>query len=204
MAWRRAACRELPRLSGLRFAKAMGQIGGRSTNGFGAGVPDPRRQVALLAWSDPEAPARFTEAHPLGRALADGTLLEVLAARGSHYGRRPLTATAKADERDGGAIGVLTLGRASPRTLARFLRDGARLSSDTLGAPGLVSAVSAGFPLTGNATFSVWRSERHMLDFAYGKAGRHRATAAAKPPILLEQLSARLRPVATPAACSPS
>jgi len=29
-------------------------------------------------------------------------------------------------------------------------------------------AVSAGWPPTGNCTISIWESEQHMLDFAYG------------------------------------
>jgi hypothetical protein len=92
-----------------------------------------------------------------------------------------------------GPFAALTLGRVRLRSLPRFLREGARLGSFTRQAPGLVSAVSAGWPPTGNCTISIWDSEQHMLRFAYGDVEGHGDTVRRDPPILAEQLNARLR-----------
>jgi hypothetical protein len=75
----------------------------------------------------------------------------------------------------------------------RFLREGARLRRFVHGAPGLVTAYSAGVPLTGNCTLSLWESEDHMLSFAYRDGAGHGRTVRRDPPILVEQLNARLR-----------
>src|SRR6185369_6148870 len=92
-----------------------------------------------------------------------------------------------------GPFAALTLGRVRSRSLPRFLREGARLESFVRPAPGLVTAVSAGWPPTGNCTISIWESEQHMLDFAYADVEGHGDTVRRDPPILIEQLNARLR-----------
>ena len=56
-----------------------------------------------------------------------------------------------------------------------------------------MTAFSAGLPLTGNCTVSLWRSERDMQAFAHSDRDGHGATIRRDPPILAEQLSARLR-----------
>lgn len=56
-----------------------------------------------------------------------------------------------------------------------------------------MSAISAGWPPTGNCTISIWESEQHMLSFAYGDVEGHGDTVRRDPPILAEQLNARLR-----------
>jgi hypothetical protein len=63
----------------------------------------------------------------------------------------------------------------------------------TRNAQGLISAVSAGWPTTGNCTISIWESEKEMLRFAYGDADGHADTVRRGPPILVEQLNARLQ-----------
>ena len=88
---------------------------------------------------------------------------------------------------------ALTLGRTQPRSLLRFLREGARLGPFVRDASGLVTAFSAGVPLTGNCTVSIWRSERDMHAYAHSDRDGHGATVRGDSPILVEQLNARPR-----------
>jgi hypothetical protein len=118
------------------------------------------------------------------------SLFDVVSTRGSHYGSAPLSSR---DTVADGPFAALTLGRVRLRSLPRFLREGARLGPFPSQAPGMISAVSAGWPPTGNCTISLWESEQHMLRFAYGDVEGHGDTVRRDPPILAEQLNARLR-----------
>ncbi len=193
--WRRSAKRHLSAAPGLVFAKAMPFIGSGASAGFDGGVPALGRQVLLTAWRRETDFERFLD-QPLARRLVSEarhswwSLFEVASARGSHYGSTPLSSR---ESVGGGPFAVLTLGRVRARSLPRFLREGARLGSFTRQAPGMVSAVSAGWPLTGNCTISIWESEQHMLRFAYEDVEGHGETVRRNPPILVEQLNARLR-----------
>jgi hypothetical protein len=190
--WRRSARRGLPATPGLVFAKAMPFIGSGASAGFGGGVPALGRQVLLTAWRGEADFERFLE-QPVAQRLAPESwwsLFDVVSTRGSHYGSEPLSSR---DTVAAGPFAALTLGRVELRSLPRFLREGARLGPFTRQAPGLVSAVSAGWPPTGNCTISIWESEQHMLRFAYGDVEGHGDTVRRDPPILAEQLNARLR-----------
>jgi len=193
--WRRSARRELPGTPGLVFAKAMPFIGSGASSGFGGGVPALQRQVLLTAWRQEDDFEGFL-GQPLAQRLAEAkqswwSLFEVASTRGSHYGSTPLAGCG--DSVADGPFAGLTLGRVRSRSLPSFLREGARLGSFTREAPGLVSAVSAGWPPTGNCTISIWESEQHMLRFAYRDLEGHGGTVRRDPPILTEQLNARLR-----------
>ena len=191
--WRHNARNELPEVAGLVFAKAMPFIGSRASAGFGGGVPGIGCQVLLTAWREESDFDQFLDL-PLAQGLRKKhscwSLLDVASTAGSFYGSAPLSG---GDEVGDGPFATLTLGRVRVRSLPRFLREGARLGSFTEHAPGLVSAVSAGWPPTGNCTLSIWESEQHMLGFAYGDADGHGDTVRRDPPILVEQLRARLR-----------
>ncbi len=193
--WRRSAERRLPGAYGLVFAKAMPFIGSGASSGFGGGVPALGRQVLLTAWREEVDFERFLGQPPVRRLGAEArqswwSLFDVVSTRGSHYGSMPLSSRDTAAD---GPFAALTLGRVRLRSLPRFLREGARLGSFTHQASGLVSAVSAGWPPTGNCTLSIWESEQHMLRFAYGDTEGHGVTVRRDPPILAEQLNARLR-----------
>jgi len=181
---------------GLVFAKAMPFIGSGASAGFDGGVPALRRQVLLTIWREEADFERFLGQPPAQRLAAEAryswwSLFDVVSTRGSHNGSMPM-ASCGASVADG-PFAALTLGRVQPRSLPKFLREGARLGSFTRQAPGLVSAVSAGWPPTGNCTISIWESEQHMLRFAYGDVEGHGDTVRRDPPILAEQLNARLR-----------
>jgi len=191
--WRHAARHEMPAVPGVVFAKAMPLIGSRSSAGFGAGTPAFRRQVFLTAWKEEDHFHRFLD-HQIARRLSAQarsswwTLFEVTATRGSHYGTTPLAATGSRD----GTFAALTLGRTRVKDLPRFLREGSRLGALLSGAPGLLAAYSAGVPLTGNCTVSLWDSEQDMVRFAYRDPDGHLKAVSPDPPILIEQLNARM------------
>ncbi|HVA18949.1 MAG TPA: hypothetical protein VMU55_02100 [Solirubrobacteraceae bacterium] len=191
--WRHAARQQLTGLPGLVFAKAMPFIGSRSSAGFSAGVPAARRQVLLTVWrAQPDFEAFLP--HPIAERLASQAnswwaLFEVASTRGSHYGATPLSPT----DASSGAFAVLTLGRTRSRDLVPFLREGARLGAFIRAAPGLITAYSAGLPLTGNCTVSIWKSEEDMIRFAYRNTDGHGSTIRRDQPILTEQLTARMR-----------
>jgi hypothetical protein len=193
--WRRCARDQLPAVSRLVFAKAMPFIGSGASAGFGGGIPALSRQVLLTAWRRETDFDRFLD-QPLAQRLASEgrhswwSLSDVVSTRGSYHGSTPLSSR---DTVTDGPFAAVTLGRIRLRSLARFLREGARLGSFTRQASGLVSAVSAGWPPTGNCTVSIWESEQHMLGFAYRNDEGHGNTVRRDPPILAEQLNARLR-----------
>jgi hypothetical protein len=193
--WRRSARRRLPTTPGLVLAKAMPFIGSGASAGFGAGLPALRHQVLLTAWRRATDFERFL-GQPLVQRLATDTknswwsLFDVVSTRGTHYGSAPLSSNETAAA---GPFAALTLGRVQLLSLPRFLREGVRLGSFTHDARGLISAVSAGWPPTGNCTISIWGSEKDMLGFAYKDAEGHGDTVRRDPPILAEQLNARLR-----------
>jgi hypothetical protein len=193
--WRRSARNHLPTIPGLVFARAMPFIGSGASAGFGGGLPALRRQVLLTAWREATEFESFL-AEPLARSLSIEakiswwSLFEVVSTRGTHLGSSPLSSC---ETGGNGPFAALTLGRVRLLSLPRFLREGVRLGPLTRNAQGLVSAVSAGWPTTGNCTISIWESEKEMLRFAYANSEGHGDTVRRDPPILLEQLNARLR-----------
>lgn len=171
------------------WAKTLRAVG--SGDGLGRGPGDPRLRITICAWPDEEAARRHFESDlssKLGRDWA--ALLSVVSTRGSHRGEAPLVGV---DDPLDGDFAALTLGVTSWRQLPRFIRHGTRLSGPLHSSHGLRFAASAGWPLTGNCTFSVWDSEAAMLDFAYRSVGGHVDSARAERPILREQLNARMR-----------
>jgi len=173
----------------LVFAKDMRAIASR--NGFGLGIGDSRRAVTLCVWQNLEGAKSFlSDSDGVAGDRDWGALLEVTRTRGDHHGVKPLVAYEPASA---GAIGALTLGRTPWSRVPRFMFHGVRLRRSLERSPGLLFATSAGWPTTGNSTFSLWESEAAMLAFSYGGDGGHEKTAHASPPVLSGQLNARMR-----------
>lgn len=189
-AHRRLLARELS--SGPRrpvFAITLRAIG--SGDGLGRLPGDPRLLITICAWPSEDAACAHLSSDLSRLAGRDwAARLGVVSTRGSHRGAKPLVAGEQALS---GAFAALTLGLTSWRELPRFVQHGTRLSEPLHAADGLLFAASAGWPLTGNCTFSVWESENAMLDFAYRSPGGHVDSARAQRPILTEQLNARMR-----------
>lgn len=170
------------------FLKTLRAIG--SGDGLGRLPGDPRLNITLAAWSSETAACNYLRsATGRHRGRDWSALLSVVSTRGSYRGATPLTGAESTGE---GAFCALTLGRTGLPRLARFIRHGTRLSSVVHAAPGLLFAASAGWPITGNCTFTAWSSRAAMLDFAYRSPEGHSMASSARKPILLEQLNARL------------
>jgi hypothetical protein len=202
--WRVRLSRDAADVPGLRWLKAMATLGDARTGGFAAGLPRLRRQLTIAAWDSPDDFEAFYARSPLASAWHDDcdhawhVLLQPWRTTGSFRGARPFVDLQSA-EPDSGPLAVLTLGRCSWRRLGAFTREGTALASNILRSPGLITALTAGFPVTGNATFSLWERAEDMHAFAYlGEGGNgHRATIESdrRRPILEEQITARLAPV---------
>ncbi len=121
--------------------------------------------------------------------------------RGTLRGFSPLTdlprSTPGESATGSGPIAALTLGRTSwsnNLTLGRISPP----AKPFLQTDGLITAASAGLPVYGNCTFTLWESEQAMQRFAYGQSpGTHRETIRQDRDrsVLIEQLSARFTPL---------
>jgi hypothetical protein len=204
--WAARASRTLASTPGARFAKVMRCLGTRGSAGFSpAGVPHLRRLITLLIWDEQAALDAFLAQAPLARAFADCRWAwhihaTALQSRGTFAGVSPLAdiprSAAAGAATDTGPIAALTLGRTSWRSTPAFTRI-TPCAERFLCTEGLITAVSAGLPVRGNCTFTLWESEAAMRRFAYGQEpGEHRETIRQNKErsVLLEQLSARFRP----------
>jgi hypothetical protein len=205
--WVRRATRRLAQAPGARFTKAMTCLATRSSSGFSPyGLPDVRRVITIVVWEQEPALDAFLEHSPLAQAWGDcrwawHTRATPLQARRSFRGYSPLTDLPRSapgeSATDSGPIAALTLGRTSWRhnlTLGRVSPS----AKPFLQTDGLITAVSAGLPVYGNCTFTLWESEQAMERFAYGQPpGDHRETIRQNHDrsALIEQLSARFTPL---------
>jgi hypothetical protein len=171
--------------------------------------------VTLVVWEEQDALDAFLGETPLAKEWeqcpwAWHVRALPLQSRGTFRGSSPLadiprSAPEKAATSEG-PIAVLTLGRTSWRTTAAFVRITPK-AERFLGTPGLITAVSAGLPVRGNCTFTLWESETAMQHFAYGQPpGAHRETIRRSHDrsVLLEQLSARFTPTRIEGRWNPS
>lgn len=193
--WRLRLERSRERVPGLRWVKAMAPIGSAGSGGFSVGGPRLRRQLTVASWECEEAFEEFDARSPLAEAWRTGcshawhVLMTPYRTQGTFRGpcRFEAEGGAPADE----PIAVLTLGRSSWRGSVRFSVEGARLSESILNSNGLGTAMSAGLPPFGNATFSLWQRQRDMIEFAHARGSAHAATA--RKGILEEQIAVRFR-----------
>jgi hypothetical protein len=201
LAWRRLLARTYGEVDGLLWAKALTMLGVGRRGGFAAGLPAMRRQLLIASWQSQAQFELFSAESPLAAAWdrdcshAWHVLMHPTRTKGSFCGGIPFGQVSE-DGRDG-PISVLTLGRCRWRRLASFTREGMSLTTSILQADGLITAFTAGFPVTGNATFSLWEDTKSMLDFAYGQKGvGHRATVDrdSRLGILQEQITVRFLP----------
>jgi hypothetical protein len=196
--WEHATRAELSGDATFAFGRSMASFGSRDSGGFGAGCPALGRRVVVTAWRSRE---RMEQHLGAGVGCANGAspargwwlATDVRGARGTHRGEQPLAT----GSREGtGVMVALTLGRSRARMLPAFIREGARVGAGLPSAPGVISAISAGLPFTGNCTVSLWEDESAMLAFAYGAARDHVHVARRRNPILRDQINARLSPLA--------
>jgi hypothetical protein len=185
----------------------MTSFGRHGSAGFSPyGMADLRRVISILMWEEESALEDFLSGCALAHAWSEcrwawHTRAAPLRSRGSSRGHSPLPDLPRSAPGEsashGGPIAALTLGRTSWRhslTLGRI----SPAAKPFLRTDGLITAVSAGLPVHGNCTFTLWESEQAMQRFAYGQLpGDHRETIRQdqRRSVLIEQLSARFTPL---------
>jgi len=164
VAWRLVADRRrLRRTPGVRFAKLLG-----TSSGF-TGM-DLTRWAALTVADRTEIPALAR-----WRKLATAQCrleLRPLTSRGQWAGAEPFNVDGGVDE-DGQRetdemVLALTRARLRPARAMRFWRAIRPVAAAATGADGLLAALGIGeAPIGWQGTVSLWRSRRHLTEFAY-------------------------------------
>jgi hypothetical protein len=159
------------RTQGLRFFKFLGSGGG---NGFSI-APNFGVYGLLAVWEDEAAAAQFFASHPVFKAYTQRAThtqtcyLRTTMAHGAWDGGCPFEVQGAFDPTRPAA--VLTRATIRPRYYLRFWRYVPSVSRDVEGRTGLRFAVGVGeLPIVQQATFSLWDSGKHMLDYAYRRA----------------------------------
>ncbi|MFZ4633846.1 MAG: hypothetical protein ACOYNO_06535 [Saprospiraceae bacterium] len=165
------APRRMRGTEGLRFFKLLGS---GADNGFGV-KPNFGVYGLLGVWDEDSAFERFWEQHAVAQAYRSKAFawqtvfLNTSMVHGQWDGICPFEPTAAFDPRM--PVAVLTRATIKPQHLLRFWRFVAPVSADVAARPGLRFAVGVGeLPLIQQATFSLWDSGKHMLDYAYRRA----------------------------------
>lgn len=163
---------ELARVAGMRFWRLLGTGKG---NGFSLS-PDFSRYGLLAVWDHAEAADRFlTESTLMAgyRQHAEEVwTLRLLAVqgRGAWAGVNPFLPLAQTTVDDGRPVAVLTRATIRWSKLAAFWGAVPDTSRALDGAQGLLASVGTGeMPWVRPATFSVWRDEAAMREYAYGE-----------------------------------
>jgi heme-degrading monooxygenase HmoA len=189
--------RPLQGVDGLNFYKLLGTGGGSGYDIW----PDFGTYGLLGAWEDRAAADAFHQAHAAHRAFRDHSAdiytlhLVPLLSRGAWSGINPFLSESPAAE---GPLAVLTRATIRPRYIIPFWRRVGGVARSLDGREGLLFTKGVGeLPWVEQATFSVWRSERDMMAFAYGRGQAHTEAAARtrKANGFSEELYARFRVV---------
>jgi hypothetical protein len=165
---------------GLHRAECM------SVMALGSSILSPRRMqlrhlAVFAAWESECAIDTFLTVTELGRALAGGwhVRLEFLRRWGSVSGFDHLPVSV-GDVDPSAPVVAVTLARLKLPQVPRFIRWGKPVEELVRDHPGTTLALAAMRPPRTVSTFSVWRSQREMLDMVHGHgsipgAGRHAA-----------------------------
>lgn len=160
--------RRLGAVPGLRFLKLLGS---GANDGFSM-RPNWSVYSILAVWEGRSAADAALEELPMYRAYAKRSselrhiFLVNTMAHGLWDGQKPFTA-AKAFDAEA-PTAVLTRATIRKRHLWRFWREVPEVSRSVYEHPGLECAIGIGeLPWVQQATFSLWRTGREMMDFAY-------------------------------------
>jgi hypothetical protein len=152
----------------------------------------------IAAWDDDEALDDFIRSdHPLASRLAGGwqARLEPLRVSGA-WPAMPGLPERQLPLEDDEPVAVLTLGRPRLRVLRPFLRSAGPAEKEAVAAPGRLASIGLARPPRLVSTFSLWRSNAAMRDYAYQNAGAHMAAVRTdrERPFHHESAFVRFRP----------
>jgi hypothetical protein len=192
------ALRQTPRpgaVPGLRYAETTitaAQGGDRRLPVY------PGRFGLIAAWDDDRALDDFTRSdHPLASPLVAGWQVRLKPLRVSGaWPAMPGLPDRQLPVEDDEPVVVLTLGRPRLRRLRPFLRSAGPAEEEVAAAPGLLASIGLARPPRLVSTFSLWRSNAAMRDYAYRNGGRHMAAVRAdrERPFHHESAFIRFRP----------
>lgn len=156
---------------GLRFAKLLGTGDGRT---FTLRDADPLHWALLTVWDDDATADRFATmtTHRRWNAISDERLdvrLSPLVSRGRWAGKEPFTPIhLRPGQPDPGPVASITRARLRPTRAFSFWRAVPPVSADLATVNGLELAIGIGeAPIGLQGTFSLWRSNDALNDFAH-------------------------------------
>jgi hypothetical protein len=165
--------------AGLSFAKLLGTGHGRT---FTMRDADPYRWGLLACWTSPAHARLFEDGRVVRswrRAADEEWRVDLLPlhSRGRWSGRTPFGEPAAGWD---GPVAALTRARIAPRRAVAFWRAVPPVAAGLHGHDGLLAALGVGeAPVGLQGTFSVWRTARHLTDFAHH--GAHAAVIRRTP-----------------------
>ena len=192
---------ELKKTAGLRFFKLLGSGDG---GGFSL-KPDWSRYALLGVWDDEGAADEFFQNSRLmkkyrNRAREIWTVrLRPTRAHGEWAGANPFLPVVRDAPPESAPVAVLTRATINFKKLRRFWSFVPATSREIESANGLIASIGVGeAPFFRQATFSLWRSETAMKNFAY-KSENHAAVVklTRAENWYREELFARFVPVAS-------
>jgi len=162
----------LKNIKGLQFFKLLGSGKGRV---FSL-TPDFYLYGFMAVWEDEAMADNFFEQSYIIKEYQEHcheswtVKLQPLKAHGLWDGRNPFIPTAEI-LKPAGKLAVLTRASINLRALPAFWKHGRQTSKALEQATGLVGAVGLGeLPFIRQATFSIWETEEHMVQYAYKNA----------------------------------
>jgi hypothetical protein len=154
----------------------------------------------IAAWESDAALDAFTRVHPTARHFESGwqVRLQPLRVFGAWAGMPGLPPRALPVD-DAEPVGILTLGQLRLRRTAAFRRSAGPAEAAALDSPALLAGTGLARPPRLVATFSLWRSNAAMREYATNAGGSHKAAIAADrtEPFHHESAFVRFRPYAS-------
>lgn len=143
------------------------------------GIPTPTRWALFCAFDDEEAIARLERSDSLA-AFTDNAreawqidLEPTRVVSGAWRGWRPQTDGAEPLRSDE-PIAVITYGRLRARYVPTFIVNNQRIVAASEGQEGLMARIGLADHVRAACTFSIWRSQRDVVRFAYGADTTHK------------------------------
>ncbi|SHN01544.1 hypothetical protein SAMN04488057_105220 [Cyclobacterium lianum] len=184
----------LKKARGVKFFKLMGTGGG---SGFSL-KPDLKTYALLMVWENQDFAKNFTTSDAYLRfnqqCKSNFTYwMQCIQSHGTWHSQQPFSPM---DKKATGPVMVITRARLKWSKVLRFLTQVPAGSRAAAGAEGLIYTKGIGeWPAIEQATFSYWKNQQFMENFAYQSAHRDIVRKVKKEHWYQEELFARFVPV---------